>query len=103
MGIKRGLSRTGRSAYFGFFDDNEVVTQNGKTEREPIVLVEGGYGPVVVGAYQNGLSPDPNRTGMYLGVRFGSRAVGAGLNIPAAVPEAYLTEEQRMVWLTPDF
>ena len=49
------------------------------TQKEPIILVEGGYGPAVAGSYQAGYHGED--TGSYLGVRGGPWAAGIGFNL----------------------
>jgi hypothetical protein len=50
-----------------------------KEEREVIALVEGGYGPLLSGAYQT--HPTTTDTGSYFGVRAGPFGAGFGFNI----------------------
>lgn len=87
-----GLKVDERSGYFGPLGGREEVTQNiygttfSYTETEPIILIEGGYGSIVVGAYQTGYSNTliySENTGLYLGVHGGLYSAGIGLNFDA--------------------
>jgi hypothetical protein len=81
-----GGEGTKRSAYAGVFGGWENVTQYTSSgeeptfEREPIILVEGGFGLTVAGAYQTGFHGED--TGLYFGLRAGPyAAIGIGFNI----------------------
>jgi RHS repeat-associated protein len=80
-----GMSRDGKEAYAGVFGGPEVVTQSNwdtaatKSETEPIILVEGRFGPALAGAYQTGATGE--HTGSYVGVHFGPWGVGVGADL----------------------
>jgi RHS repeat-associated protein len=87
IGAAIGVEGAKRGGYGAVFGGQETVTQyvmatgEKKIEKEPIILVEGGVGPAVAGAYQTGQGHHGDDTGSYLGVRAGPWAAGFGLNL----------------------
>jgi RHS repeat-associated protein len=83
IGIK-GAKRAGYGAVYGGQEDIIQYSRGpagwtSKEEREVIALVEGGYGPLLSGAYQT--HPTTTDTGSYFGVRAGPFGAGFGFNI----------------------
>lgn len=84
-GVSVGASNGERDGYIAAYGGLERITQyvgntgESTTAKEPIILLEGGYGRVVAGSYSAGHHGED--TGLYLGVRGGPYAVGIGFSL----------------------